>query len=144
MSVSGDATDRADIGDLLARLAHYADESEVDAYLDLFTPDAVWELRSATSAGAQPDRRVGRADIEAGVIARRTAGGQGPGSRTRHVITTIDVHEITDNEARTVAYWQFYTDTTDAPRLAAMGQYEDLFRRTPAGWRLARRTITAG
>lgn len=139
-----DAQDRAEIRDLLPRLARFADEAEIADYLDLYTADAVWEIRDATAAGAPPQRRAGRAEIEAGVVARRSAGGQGPGSSTRHVITTVDVVAVGDTEATASAYWLFYTDTDTSPKLAAMGAYDDTFRRTPQGWRLAHRVIRSG
>jgi 3-phenylpropionate/cinnamic acid dioxygenase small subunit len=133
------------IADLLARIAHLADEGTLADYVDCFTEDAIWELRSATSAGAQPDRRVGRTDIAEGVTARRDAGLQGPGSGTRHVITTIEVVRETEQTADVVSYYQFYVDTAAAPTLAAMGRYDDELTRDATGrWRLAARRITAG
>jgi 3-phenylpropionate/cinnamic acid dioxygenase small subunit len=133
------------IADLLARIAHLADDGELHDYLECFTQDAVWELRSATAAGAQPDRRVGRADIGEGVLARRSVGLQGPGSQTRHVITTIEVVRETDSRAEVVSYWQFYVNTAGTPTLVAMGRYDDELRREgAAGWSVAARRITSG
>ena len=134
----------AQIHDLLSRLAHLADEGEPAAYLDLFTPDAVWELRDSTPTGAAAERRVGRDDIGAGVVERRRCGMQGPGTATRHVLTTIDVQVESADAARSVAYWMFYRNTDAAPELAAIGRYDDVVRRTAAGWRLAHRVIRVG
>jgi 3-phenylpropionate/cinnamic acid dioxygenase small subunit len=133
------------ISDLIARLAHLADYGDLPDYLDCFTEDAVWELSSATLAGAEPDRRVGRADIAEGVHQRRAAGLQGPGSHTRHVITTLEIVTSDESNAEVVSYWHFYVNTVEAPTLAAMGQYNDVLRRCDDGkWRLAQRVITSG
>jgi 3-phenylpropionate/cinnamic acid dioxygenase small subunit len=132
------------IHDVIARLAHIADEGEISEYLELFTPDAVWELQTATAAGAQAVRLTGRAEIEAGVINRRGSGMQGPGSATRHVITTIEIAGQTDDEAQVVSYYLFYTNTKGEPKLATIGRYDDVFRNTESGWQLEHRVIRAG
>jgi 3-phenylpropionate/cinnamic acid dioxygenase small subunit len=135
----------AHVTNLISRIAHLADEGELQEYVDCFAEDAVWELRSATAAGAQPDRRVGRADIAEGVVTRREAGMQGPGTHTRHVITTVEVVSETATTAAVISYWQFYVHTAATPTLAAMGRYDDELRRDEDGtWRLAARHITSG
>jgi len=134
----------AQIHSLLSRLAHLADEGELSEYLDLFTPDAVWEMREAAPTGAAAQRRVGRDDIAAGVVERRASGMQGPGTATRHVLTTVDVQVQSADEARSVAYWMFFRDTDAVPQLTAMGRYDDVVRRTAEGWRLAHRVIRVG
>jgi hypothetical protein len=35
-------------------------------------------------------------------------------------------------------------ETSEVPRLHGVGRYTDTLRRTPDGWRLARRAITLG
>lgn len=128
----------------LARLAHLADDGEVADYLDLFTEDAVWETPEVAATGTKADRREGRADIGDGVIARRASGIQGPGSATRHVVHTIEVTPGPDGTATSVAYWAFYRSTTSAPLLAGLGRYDDTWKLTGTGWRLAHRRITLG
>lgn len=136
-------TDAMLVHNAIARLAHLADEGELADYLALFTDDAIWELTDPT-LGVAPDRRVGRADVEVGVTARRSAGVQGPGTATRHVVTTVSVQFEAPDTVTSVAYWMFYTGTTSAPRLNGMGRYDDVFRRTSTGWLLAHRTIRVG
>src|SRR6185437_8123400 len=53
----------AEIRNLLARIAHLADDGAVEDYLTQFTGDAVWEMPANPAAGAPADRRVGIADI---------------------------------------------------------------------------------
>jgi len=134
-----------EIHQALARLAHLADDGEIGEYLAMFAEDAVWETPAVAATGTKADRRAGRADIGAGVAARRASGVQGPGSATRHVIHTIEVLPGSgDNTADSVAYWAFYRSTTSEPALAVVGRYDDTWRLTSGGWKLAYRRITLG
>jgi 3-phenylpropionate/cinnamic acid dioxygenase small subunit len=133
-----------EIHNALARLAHLADDGELADYLDLFTEDAVWETPAVAATGTVADRRQGRADIGDGATARRAKGGQGPGTATRHVVHTIEVAPGPDGTAASVAYWSFYRSTTTSPELTGVGRYDDTWRLTEAGWKLAHRVITLG
>ena len=121
---------------VLARIAHYSDTGSLDDYAAQFTDDATWEMPPAPP-------KHGRAAIRTAATARRANGETGPGTQTRHVITTVAV-SVDGHTAVAESYWQFYTATATAPALRSMGSYRDTFRRTPAGWRLARRQITTG
>lgn len=128
--------DALEIGTVLARIAHYSDTGDLDDYAAQFTHDATWEMPPAPP-------RHGRAAIRAAAAARRAEGQTGPGTHTRHVITTVAV-SVDGDAAVADSYWQFYTATATAPVLNSMGSYRDTFRRTPSGWRLAHRHITTG
>ena len=136
-------SDDADIRSLLARLAHLADSGDLDEYLTLFTDDAAWVVPAIPQTGVAASEKRGVAEIAAGVRERREAGVQGPGTATMHVVTTTDVR-LDGEEAVACSTWLFLADTSTAPRLQAVGRYRDTLRRTPAGWRLARREISAG
>lgn len=136
-----DAGDRVDIAMLIARIAQLADSGTVDDYLDCFTADAGWELTDASGIGLEVQTRRGRAELEAGVRERRAQGMQGPGTHTKHDVSTITV-TIDGDRARASAYYRYYLDTHATPRLATMGRYDDEFVRAPGGWRLARRVIS--
>ncbi|MFD4183747.1 nuclear transport factor 2 family protein [Rhodococcus sp. NPDC058514] len=135
-----------EIQSLLARLAHLADDGSVEDYLSHFTVDAVWESAPNPATEMPAQVRTGHAEIEEGVRSRRASGIQGPGSATRHVLTTIAVTpgESDADEATTTAYWSFFVDTTTAPRLSSVGRYDDTLRRVDGRWRLAHRRITMG
>src|SRR4051794_1108866 len=133
-----------EIWNLVAALAQFADTGTVEEYVALFTEDAVWEMPANPANDVPASNRTGPAEIAAGVQDRRAAGVQGPGSATRHVISTVRVMLESETEARGVAYFQYFADTTTAPRLLSVGQYDDTFRRTPDGWKLARRRIVLG
>jgi uncharacterized protein (TIGR02246 family) len=129
------ADDELAVRNLVARVAQYADGPDVDAYVSLFTPDAVWDMPGAP--------RRGHDEIRAGSMERRQAGQIGPGSNTRHVVSTVAVRVHADH-AIADSVWQFYVDTAAAPRLQLMGTYHDEFRRVGQEWKLAHRQITIG
>jgi uncharacterized protein (TIGR02246 family) len=124
------------IRNAIARLALLADQGDLDEYVDQFTEDAVWAFPGAP--------RQGRTDIRAGAEERRAGGVTGPGSNTRHVLTTIAVQLEGEDSATTDSYFLFYQHTTTAPTLFNMGHYHDTFARQGNVWRLARRDITLG
>jgi uncharacterized protein (TIGR02246 family) len=128
--------DDLEIRTVLARIAHCSDTGTLDDYAAQFTADATWEMPPAPP-------KHGRAAIRAAATARRADHQTGPGTHTRHVITTVAV-AVTGDTAIADSYWQFYTATATAPFLHSMGAYRDTFRRTPSGWRLSRRHITPG
>jgi uncharacterized protein (TIGR02246 family) len=134
-AVSSAAEDELAVRNLIARVARLADGDDVDAYVDLFTPDGSWEMPGST--------RRGHDDIRAGSIARRESGQVGSGAATRHVVTT-SVVAVDGDTAEAASTFQFFVDTTTTPRLSMIGTYQDHFVRTDAGWKLARRIIGQG
>ncbi|MGO4202555.1 nuclear transport factor 2 family protein [Rhodococcus sp. TAF43] len=135
---------RGEIQDLLARIAQLADDGTVEDYLDSFTADAVWESQPNPVTGMVAQLCEGVASIEEGVRERRAGGVQGPGTSSRHVITTVSVSLDSDIEASSTAYWLFFRDTTSEPRLAGVGRYDDTHRFEDGRWKLAHRRITVG
>ena len=135
--------DELAIRNLLARFAQLADgdTDDLTAYLGCLTEDAVWE--GAPGPDGVPNVRCGHAHILEGARARRAAGVQGPGTHTRHTITTIQI-EVDGDAARGSSYYIFYGDTDHTPVLRSIGAYADEFRRTGSGWKLAHRVIRPG
>lgn len=131
------AADEWEVRNVIVRLAQYADGlGSCEEYAELFTEDADWLMPGAP--------RHGRADILEGSIARRAEGGVGPGSNTRHVISTMAVDFADDDTAVVDSYWMFFVETDVAPRMTLIGTYHDTVRRTPDGWRMARREVAFG
>ncbi|HEX4244402.1 MAG TPA: nuclear transport factor 2 family protein, partial [Acidimicrobiales bacterium] len=131
--------DELEIRNLTADLAHMADmasEDDLSDYIGRFTDDACWVM-----AGNQVR---GRDEILAAARQRRAAGTQGPGTNSRHVITTQSVRLEGSDTATGEAYFLFVGDTTTTPQVKGIGHYLDRFQRTPEGWKLAHRTITFG
>jgi ketosteroid isomerase-like protein len=129
------ADDEFAVRNVIVRLALYADGPDVDAYVELFAADAVWDMPGAP--------RRGHAEIRAGSEDRRAAGQIGPGSNTRHAVSTVAV-AVDGDRAVADSYWQFYVDTAASPRLQLMGAYHDELVRVGADWKLLRRQITIG
>jgi uncharacterized protein (TIGR02246 family) len=129
------AEDELAVRNVVARVALFADGPDVDAYVDLFTPDAVWDMPGAP--------RRGHAEIRAGSEERRAGGQIGPGSNTRHMVSTVAV-TVDGDRAVADSYWQFFVDTASSPKLQLMGAYHDDFVRVDGQWKLARRQITIG
>lgn len=149
------AADMVLVADLIARIAQTADQDTVEEYLALFTADAVWAMPANRATGVDEQTRTGVDDIRAGVAQRRAAGVQGPGSDTRHVISTSSVR-VSDpgsgagieadsgTTATALSYFRFYRHTPAEPELVSMGGYRDRFRLVDGVWRLARREIGLG
>ncbi|MCR2813305.1 nuclear transport factor 2 family protein [Microbacterium sp. zg.Y1090] len=144
MTTTPDAlADHQAILTLLARIAQSADTGEPEDYVEHFTEDAVWDLTDATGLPLRTQTLRGRHALLAGVRERRAAGVQGPGSATRHDVSTVVV-DLDGDRARSRSYFRYYLATDAQPQLAAMGTYDDEFVRTEAGWRLHRRVIGRG
>jgi uncharacterized protein (TIGR02246 family) len=138
------AADEAAVRNVIARIAQTADAGEIADYLALFTDDAEWVMPDNPTIGLAGSTRRGHEAIRDGVVERRAAGVQGPGSFTRHVITTVAVSVESDDVATARAYFLYYGETATVPALRSMGQYDDTFRRSVDGWKLSRRSITMG
>jgi 3-phenylpropionate/cinnamic acid dioxygenase small subunit len=90
------------------------------------------------------NQKHGRAEIRAGAEERRASGIQGPGTNTRHVLTTTSVDVESDDRATARSYYLFVDSTTTTPTIRTVGQYDDVLVRGAQGWQLARRDITIG
>jgi hypothetical protein len=131
------AADEWAVRNTISRVAMYADGlGSVDEYAALFTEDAEQLMPGAP--------RTGRESIRAGSVERRAAGGVGPGSNSRHMISTMVVEFAGPDEAVADSYFTFVVETNETPRVQLVGHYHDTLRRTPEGWLMARREITLG
>ena len=135
--------DRQEIAMLLARIAQLADAGDPEEYVRCFTADAVWDLTDATDLPMDVQTIVGRTELLAGVLARRNAGIQGPGTHTRHDISSIAI-EVDGDEASARSYFRYYRGADGIPTLTAMGVYDDAFVRDVSGWLLSHRVISRG
>jgi 3-phenylpropionate/cinnamic acid dioxygenase small subunit len=125
-----------EIRNLIARTAQLADHGDLDEYILSWTSDASWEFPGAP--------RRGRADILDGARQRRSEGVTGPGSATRHVITTVAIRIDNATTATADSYWSFWRETATSPSLFYMGYYHDTVLYDDGAWRIARRQITLG
>ena len=123
--------DERQVRNLIARLAHLADYGDLDEYMTLFTEDAVWQWRDVRNEGA--------AAILADRVMRRESGGQGPGTGTRHVNTTLYVEVDGSDTATAHSYWIFVHDGEPRPTIHSLGRYRDTLVRTATGWKVSHR-----
>lgn len=139
------ALDELEIRNVLARLAQLADDGDLNEYVSLFTEDASWQSPPGPGPGGAnyAKARRGHADILAGAKERRGTGIQGPGTNTHHVITNIAIW-LNGDTARAKSFYLYYVNTHQKPVLDRMGVYTDELRRTPAGWKMAKRVIGLG
>jgi uncharacterized protein (TIGR02246 family) len=123
--------DVAEIGDLIVRMARVTDDGDVEGYADLIAEDTTWQMPGG-------DVAVGRVNVIASARERRAGGLTGPGSHTRHLVSMVSV-SVEGDRASARSSWQYFSQTTTAPTLSAMGSYADAFVRTADGWRFTER-----
>lgn len=141
--VKWDLADELQIRNLIARVAHAADTADPERlrseYLDCFTDDAVFELRTSGSVGsAVAGVMRGKAEILASALDRRRIGLQGPGTHTMHVVTSTALH-VGGDEARAQSSFMFLGRLNASPVIQVAGLYDDQFRKVQGKWRIAHR-----
>jgi uncharacterized protein (TIGR02246 family) len=119
MPLNASPEDHAAIGDLLARYCLALDQDDVEGWVALFTPDASYEVHGRTYEGHDGLRRM----MESA-----------PGGL--HLGGPPVIEMIAPDRARTMQNLLFVDRETGASRGAV---YTDELRRTPDGWRIARR-----
>lgn len=139
------ALDELEIRNLVARLAQLADDGGVEEYVALFAEDASWQGAPGPGPGGKSYNQVrrGHADIRAGAKERLASGIQGPDSHTHHVVTNTAVW-LSGDTARGKSFYLYFVNTNGKPEVDRMGVYHDEFRRTPGGWKMAKRVIVPG
>lgn len=122
---------------LVLRSLRAFDERDWSAYAELFTEDGVF-----IRANAPNEPLVGREALRRALEER-------PASRlTRHLCTNLEIDILDAEHARGFCYLLLYagdasqpetTGSRPADRVQRVGEYRDVFVRTPAGWRIGRR-----
>jgi ketosteroid isomerase-like protein len=121
--------DRQAITELLNEYCRALDLMDLDSVAAVFTADCVVEygpeerLRSRGAAGvAQSLQRMWR------------------WARTSHHLSNVQIVFKGANAARATSYVLAWHERPDGSTATIWGQYQDILTRTPAGWRIARRT----
>jgi 3-phenylpropionate/cinnamic acid dioxygenase small subunit len=131
------------VRDVIAAIAHTCDWGTVDEYLEHLTDDAVWSMPPNPALGLDATTRTGRAEVRAGVEERRRLGLQGPGSRTMHVVQTIQIVAVDGVDVTTRASWLYLAARDEGVVVQSLGRYDDRFRADATGrWRLSERVVT--
>ncbi|MCZ6707564.1 MAG: nuclear transport factor 2 family protein [Chloroflexi bacterium] len=135
-----DLEDRIAIQDLIADYAYFWDERDPERWASLFTPDGVLEIY--VPGVRPPVRRV--TNLGERITSAREAFVTQATRRTRIYSTSIRFDELTEDRAlvRTVILVVEVSDTREgAIRPLYSGTSSDQFRKTPVGWRFAKREI---
>jgi uncharacterized protein (TIGR02246 family) len=127
--------DQLAVRNLLARITYEGDSGDLDAYLTLFDDDAVWAMPGVQHRGLDAIRR--------GVEQRRSEGLTGPGSKKRHVLTTVEV-TVKGDEATARSTWLLVGGDGSQPALLHFGIYDDRLQKSSNGWLMVERSITFG
>jgi 3-phenylpropionate/cinnamic acid dioxygenase small subunit len=116
---------------VLAEYAHALDAHDVDAWVDTFTPDGIFDVVEA--GGPRLHREEGHADLTRWVRAAP------PGGQRRHALTDPLV-TVDGDEARVESCWVLLErDERAHPVVGAFGRYSDRLVKRDGRWRIAER-----
>jgi 3-phenylpropionate/cinnamic acid dioxygenase small subunit len=136
--------DQLEIRNLIARLAQAIDHGTLAEYAECWHEDAEWWPPSSP-VHIPTDPKVDREAIIDGAESRREDGHQGPGTHTKHVVSTTSLTATADADVvRAQTYYTAYVDTYDDPKVISVGHWDDEYVRTSSGWRLRSRRATRG
>lgn len=116
--------------------AHAMDYGDEAAWVDLFTPDAVFDVFHPDT-GEAIHREEGRADLAAYVAQYPKP----PQFRKHCIVDPLIELDLARGVADVLAYWILLQrdDGTSEPRLAAFGRYRDRLVKLDGRWRIATR-----
>ena len=121
---------------LIAQYCHYVDHDEAVKIADLFTEDGVWRNVNVTMNG--------RDQIRSGFQKRQ----DNTGRKSRHVCNNNLIEIINEHEATATVYLSLYFHDGEPGRersptdcLQKLGEYQDRYVKTDAGWRFANREV---
>lgn len=118
--------DRLAIHELLAQHGHLVDGGELDRLDELFTDDVVYDLAPLGGAALT--------GVEAIRASARQLGDRNP---VAHLVTNIVMQE---KDGEVTARSKFLGVRRDGS--VGSGVYDDVLRRTAAGWRISRRRVS--
>lgn len=138
-----------EIRNLIAKIFLLTDTApDFSDYQNCFTEDAIWERRGEGAGeriGAHlTGKAVGRDVIVADRLAVRKSGANGPEAPSWHMATNVLVSVTSKDTARAWTSWIYVDRHGEAQRVKSAGYYQDAFRRTDSGWKLAHRQFSMG
>ncbi len=132
-----DLADRLELHELFARYAWSYDEGRFDRLAELWTPDAVFEIRGGV--GAMPATMHGRDEIVATMRDRRA---ETQPAQRRHLITDVVVEEVAGDRARASAYLLLGSTTDGVLALPVTGTYRNAYARVDGRWHIQHQVLT--
>jgi hypothetical protein len=116
--------------------SHYADHGQMDAFSELFGDEGELVVGGVATVGAKA------------IYKNLTSTPRGE-VQSIHAVTNLRLDVVSPTEAKGVVYITAYVAAKkdgvgSAPVIApmAVGQYEDVYRKTSDGWRFARRAFS--
>ncbi len=125
--------DKLAILELLAAYSHTLDNGDDEGWVQLFTPDAVWEsfARGADKPSIHYEGHDGIREFAAAMRSRSAGQARHVKSNTIFVELTPDLARIRSNGVIT------HKPPGQPPSVALTGIYAETLRKTAAGWRIA-------
>jgi len=134
------AEDRLAIIETIARYSHAWGEGDTDRWIDVFTDDAVFEVR-ARDAAAPHTRHAGRDALYAWAKERHASREGNENIRPMNTGTVFEELTGTTARTRTMLLQTQRAGEWRGPSLNVSGIYTDDWRKTADGWRLAYRRL---
>ena len=130
------------ITELIAKYSHMWDSKNASGLAELFSEDGVWDRWGPQAQ--KPDISIKGRDALRDWTANRFKTALAD-RQTRHYQTNTVFLEVTDDLVRTQTVFVVIQvpAAEKSPKLATTGTYEDEFRLTAAGWRIAHRVLRA-
>ena len=147
-----------EVNQFLIAEARLIDERRFEEWLDLFTADAIYYMPGRTNAWQsgeiadsinKPGELAVFEDTKSTLTTRvqrlRTglAWGENPPSRTRHIITNVEIEIMPNSSNEVCARSNFlvYRAQLEDDKDIFVGSREDTLRRAPNSWKISRRNI---
>lgn len=132
--------DRLAIQEQLFRYAYAFDDGDVEGFLDVFAPGAVWE--AYLFGRDEPLTRLQSPDEFRAFVNRL---GVPMAGTIRHHTTGLVFDELAEGYAVTRSMVVVSHQKATGPVIGTHGSYHDRWRKTPDGWRIEhRRYVAAG
>jgi hypothetical protein len=126
------AQDYTEINQLYARLYQGSDLRELDLWLSNFVDDAVYGFPNGDSVTGKSALTEWR---------KKAWAGQTGDSKRRHWTGAVALTPMPDGTVKGRAYWMMIDGKDKLPVVAQSGLFDDLFVKTPSGWKFKRHGV---
>ena len=134
------AQDYADIHQLYSRYNQGADFGDAAMWLGVFTEDAVFRIGQSGRPAALPaGEYVGR--VEMTEWRAQSFAGRRPARQHRHWNSSWVITPTGNGTAKGRNYWLELDVEEDDATLVSTGYYDDIYVKTPDGWRIKQRHV---
>lgn len=133
--------DRAEIEELVTRYVTALDTLDADAYANVFTEDAVYEVTGTVYRGRPAIRKI-VTDLQESRARNEAQGTSSPA--LYHVMSNSSIELVDDDEARHMSYAQTVRQAESGQFVAGfMGRYEDVIVKRDGRWQILSRKLVS-